>query len=162
MLNVSFRDNRDAIKELLIRKMHAAAESAALVLSTEYKKKLDTRAPPHSVPGAIPHRYFGWLPDGYGPVNGDTRVNNTTLQDFSSDQGEHLKEFIQSGRSGNGAVVGFEPSHVTTREQNYLLGWDQGNIPSQPGVRRPWVRPVFDIARNDMAKIAREKAKEAE
>ena len=50
MLNVSFRDNREAIKELLIRKVQAATLAAAVALSDKYVELLDTPAPPHSPP----------------------------------------------------------------------------------------------------------------
>lgn len=162
MLNVSFRDNSEAIKELLIRKVQAATEAAARVLAKEYKKAMDTRSPKHSPAGTIPNKYLGWRPEGYGPVNEGRILNNTTLQGFSSDQDNYLKEYIQAARSNNGAVVGFEPSHVTTRQKNYLLGWDQGTIPNQPGVFRPWVDEVYLVSKGYIKQEAATAFREAQ
>lgn len=163
MLNVSFRDNSEAIKELLTRKVQAATRAAAVALSDAYRELLDTPAPPHSPPGAIPHSYFGYREDGYGPVNDNTWKNNTTKQGFSGDQRNILSSYIQAAaaKSGAGAVVGFEPSHVTTRQQNYLLGWDQGTIPGRDE-KRPWVKEIYRYSEFKMQQEAAVAFKEAQ
>lgn len=149
MLNVSFRDNREALKELLRRKVQAATEAAAAVLSEEYQLILSEDAPPHSQPGQIPHAYLGHKVGGFGPVNKFLGPNNTPDQGFSGTQSRNLKDFIDSARARSGAVVGFAPSHVTSREQNYLLGWDQGTIPGT-SVRRPWVDEGYQSGKEEM------------
>ena len=65
-------------------------------------------------------------------------------QGFSGDQRNILSSYIRAAaaKSESGAVVGFEPSHVTTRQQNYLLGWDQGTIPGRDE-KRPWVNEIY-------------------
>ncbi len=157
MLTVRFEDNREAFKSLLLRKLSAATRAAAGVLAEEYKEILSDPAPPHSRPGQIPHAYYGHKEGGYGPVNGLYEPNNTPAQGFASTQVDFLKEYLDSsGERDGSAVVGFAPSHVTTREQNYLLGWDQGRIEGTTVRERPWVMPGYQMAMEKMREFAAE------
>lgn len=150
MLTVQFEKHSDTFGALLLRKMQAGCDAAATELSETYRKiLLQNIAPPHSRAGEIPHAYLGHKPGGYGPLNGVAgSINNTARQGFSGTQITFLATYIDAahGRNG-GAVVGFSPSHVTNREKNYLLGWDQGRIDGSAVPMRPWVRPGYEIAR---------------
>jgi hypothetical protein len=154
MLSVRFSDNREAVKAVLARKVMAACVEAASVLAETYVEILGDTAPPHSRVGEIPHAYNGHKLGGYGPVNGILQANNTSLQGFNGTQITFLKNYIDHSRSERGAVVGFSPSHVTTREKNYLLGWDQGRIDGSPVPIRPWVNPGFELAKEKMKQFA--------
>ena len=74
---------------------------------------------------------------------------------FSKEQGddEYLATFIQHVSSADGGSVGFSPegSHVTMREQNYLIHHDQGTVPGDPnGSRRPWIIPIYESSKPRM------------
>ena len=88
------------------------------------------------------------------------RIKNNKPPDFSKIQGddEFLATFITHGSTDGGAVVGFtgENSHVTRREQNYLIQHDQGTVPAYPGVERPWVDEIYAIAKESMVDAFRE------
>lgn len=90
---------------------------------------------------------------------GDREKNNTPPE-FSKVQGdnEFLATFITHGSTAGGAVVGFtgENSHVTTREQNYLIQHDQGKVPEYPGKERPWVDEIYAMAKESMVDAFRE------
>ena len=108
MLTVRFEDKREEFKALLLRKVSAATAEAARVLSDTYQEILSDPAPPHSMPGQIPHAYFGHKEGGYGPVNGYLQPNNTSSQGFNGTQITFLKNYIDSSSSSDGsAVVGF-------------------------------------------------------
>jgi hypothetical protein len=155
VLTVRFEDKREEFKALLLRKVSAATAEAARVLEETYVEILSDPAPPHSRPGEIPHAYFGHKPGGWGPANGRFQPNNTSKQGFNGTQVTFLKNYISSGGSADGsAVVGFSPSHVTTRQKNYLLGWDQGRINGDAVLRRPWVNPGYEMAKIKMRQFA--------
>jgi hypothetical protein len=155
VLTVRFEDKREEFKALLLRKVAAATAEAARVLSDTYQEILSDPAPPHSMPGEIPHAYFGHKEGGYGPVNGYLQPNNTSSHGFNGTQITFLKNYIDSSSSSDGsAVVGFSPSHVTTREKNYLIGWDQGRIDGASVPQRPWINPGFEMAKQKMRQFA--------
>ena len=144
VLTVRFKDNTFAIQAKIAELAVEASVAAAEELSEQYKYGLATPAPPHSSVGGIPHAYLGWKPGGYGPTN-PTGVNNIPPE-FASEQVDFLKEYIGFARSSSaetlGGVVGFSPSHVAGRSQNYLLDHDRSG--------RPWVRPLYDRAKTAM------------
>ena len=149
MLTARYEDHSDRVIEMLNRKLTAAIRAAAEHLADAYKYGLQLdESPEHSPPGQIPHRYLGHARDGYGPVNGENEPNNTPVQGFSGTQTDFLATYIDGGADDVFGVVngyvGFLPSHVTRRDQNYLLQWDQGTIPRRLGVRRPWVDEIYD------------------
>ncbi len=160
MLTVRFEDHSDRVIAMLNRKLAAAIGAAAEDLADSYKFRLQLdESPEHSAPGQIPHRYFGHARDGYGPVNEVNEPNNTPLQGFSGTQTDFLATYIDGGADDvfgivNG-YVGFLPSHVTTRDQNYLLQWDQGTIPGKFGIKRPWVREIYDINKSEISSEAK-------
>lgn len=82
------------------------------------------------------------------------RVKNNQAGEFAKTQGddEFLATFIRSASTETGGVVGFtaEGSHVAHRDQNYLIQWDQGEVPEFPGVERPWVDEIYSMAKPDM------------
>ena len=82
------------------------------------------------------------------------RHKNNAPPEFSKVQGddEFLATFITHGSTDAGAVVGFtaENSHVTSRDQNYLIQHDQGTVPEYMGVERPWVDEIYDAAKPSM------------
>ena len=157
MLTVRFEDNREAFKLLVARKLQAGVTAAAFELANEYRDMLqETKAPPHSAPGQVPHAYLGHIEGGFGPVNGRGKPNNTPRQGFSQTQTDYLSSYIRhAADEARLATVGFAPSHVTNRIQNYLLGWDQGMIDGRPVPRRPWVREGYDRARRAMVLFAK-------
>ena len=153
---------KNRIAARIAERVSNACVRAAEVLATEYTSGLqESVAPPHSRPGQIPHAYNGYVQGGFGPVNADTRVNNTPLQGFAYDQQMYLSEYIRSARDGFGGAVGFSPSHVQSRFKNYLIGWDQGRIEYTSVPRRPWIRPLFDQAKSKMIGAARAGLREA-
>jgi hypothetical protein len=153
---------KSRIAARIAERVSNACVRAAEVLAVEYKEGLQaTVAPPHSRPGQIPHAYMGYVQGGFGPVNDDTRINNTPLQGFAYDQQMYLSEYIRSARDGFGGVVGFSPSHVQSRFKNYLIGWDQGRIEYTSVPRRPWIRPLYDQAKSRMIGAARAGLREA-
>lgn len=87
-------------------------------------------------------------------VGDGERPKNNTPPEFSQVQGddEFLATFITYGSTETGAVVGFtaENSHVTSRDQNYLIQHDQGTVPEYPGIERPWVDEIYDSAKTSM------------
>jgi hypothetical protein len=153
MLSVRFEDNREAVKAVLARKVMAACVEVSNVLTEQYVEMLGTPAPPHSRPGEVPHAYNGHKEFGYRKFQ-PLQPNNTAASGFNGTQITFLKNYIDYGRSGYGAVVGFTPSHVSTREKNYLLGWDQGRIEGQPVPIRPWVNPGYELAKAKMKQFA--------
>lgn len=82
------------------------------------------------------------------------RHKNNAPPEFAKVQGddEFLATFITHGSTDAGAVVGFtaENSHVTSREQNYLIQHDQGTVPEYMGVERPWVDEIYEAAKPAM------------
>lgn len=151
----------DAIQIRLMERMFYATQSICDRAAEEYRSGLTaTIAPPHSAKGKIPHAYFGWKDGGYGPVNldnweedpfsfpfgegasgGGTRINNTAKQGFASDQSDYLANSITWTTEvfGESSVVGWKPSHVTSRAMNYLLKHDRTG--------RPWRKPLYDQMR---------------
>lgn len=150
------------ISASIAERISNACVRAAEVLAVEYTRGLqESEAPPHSRPGQIPHAYMGYVQNGFGPVNEDTRINNTPLQGFAYDQQMYLSEYIRSARDEFGGVVGFSPSHVPSRFKNYLIGWDQGRIEYTSVPRRPWILPLYEQAKARMIGAARAGLKEA-
>ena len=155
MSSVTFVDHSEKIKEKLNRKLEACVRAAAVLLSDGYQTGLQkTIAPPHSRIGEIPHAYAGHKPRGFGPLNGYGEPNNTTELGFARDQqvgSDFLSNYIEGGASGDfGTVegfVGFRPSHVASRAQNYLLRHDETG--------RPWVYPLFRENRSQMVIAAK-------
>lgn len=148
MLTAQVADHLPQILELIQRKTFAAVKAAAEQLADDYKTELQRNdAPPHSGPGEIPHRYFGHKPGGFGPVFGDNEINNRPESGFATVQADFLSSYIEGEAVDSfGEIegyVGFAPSHVVTREQNYLLKHDQEG--------RPWVDEIF---RDNMQGIA--------
>lgn len=156
MLTVLFEDHKDRIKEILRKKLGEATFAAADKLADSYKDGLqETIAPPHSRLGQIPHAYMGWKPGGYGPTNPNFRFDdqntwvNNVPPEFDSAQVSYLSNFIESGSGEEKGVVGFRPSHVTDRSDNYLLSHDQF-------WGRPWVRPIYEQVKDQMAAVAKQ------
>ena len=152
MLTARFEDHSDRVIEMLNRKLAAAIGVAAENLAEAYRVRLQKfQAPPHSNIGEIPHRYLGHRPGGWGPVFGEGEINNRPESGFSSIQDDYLATYIEGGADDvfgivNG-YVGFLPSHVTFREKNYLLMWDQNG--------RPWVDEIYGTAKPEMASAAK-------
>lgn len=149
MLSARFEDRSFALQARMLKMLRRACEQAADRLAEGYRAGLQARtAPPHSAAGQIPHAYFGWKPGGFGPVNETTTVNNIPPE-FSQEQTDYLSSYIESAGSDEtgGAVVGFAPSHVTRRDQNYLLEHDARE--------RPWVRPIYGRVKKLMADEAK-------
>ena len=164
MLTVRFEEHKARFAELLLRKMQAATHAAAIELNETYHRiLLKNIAPPHSRIGEIPHAYLGHKPGGFGPRNGVAgSINNTARQGFSGSQITFLATYIDAARGRNGgAVVGFSPSHVTTRQKNYLIGWDQGRIDGDAVPTRPWIRPWYEIAKPLMVDVFKAQFKAA-
>ena len=154
--------NKARVAAIIAERISNACVRAAEALAVEYTKGLqESEAPPHSRPGQIPHAYMGYIQNGFGPVNEDTRINNTPLQGFAYDQQMYLSEYIRSARDEFGGVVGFSPSHVPSRFKNYLIGWDQGRIEYTSVPRRPWILPLYEQAKSKMIDAARAGLKEA-
>jgi hypothetical protein len=154
-LAVSFADHSERINEILQRKIKAGMGASAVSLAEAYKDGLQAeQAPPHSEPGQVPHAYLGHRPGGYGPLLGENEIQNVTFFGFSRDQSDNLSSYIEGGSSGSGSTVqgsvGFTDSHVTTRSQNYLIGWDQGTVPRFSGIVRPWIIPLYRKAKSVM------------
>lgn len=152
---VSFADHSERINAIIGRKMKAGLGAMAVNLADEYKTGLQAeKAPPHSDPGQIPHAYLGHREGGYGPLLGEGEIQNVTFFGFSRDQSDFLSSYIEGGSSGSGdsvrGVVGFADSHVTERRQNYLIQWDQGNVPGFFGIVRPWIIPLYQRAKAGM------------
>lgn len=150
MLTVLFEDHSEEVAARIQRKLFSAVTDAAESLADGYKYALQAKtAPPHSGVGQVPHAYLGWKPGGYGPTN-STGINNIP-QEFAAEQTEFLSEYISHGSVeafGAHGFVGFKTDgHVANREQNYLLYHDQNG--------RPWVLPVFDQERPEMAARAK-------
>ena len=147
-----FVDHSEAIKDLLYRKLRALVGAAAERLADDYKIALQREtAPPHSEKGQIPFRYLGHKPRGFGPLNGYGEINNTTSFGFSSNQTDYLATYIHgvSGAEGQKVLglVGFIDSHVTRRDQNYLIWHDRNG--------RPWVMPVYRKSKSAMISEAK-------
>jgi hypothetical protein len=156
------QSSKSRIAARIVERVSNACVRAAEVLAVGYTEGLQASvAPPHSRPGQIPHAYMGYVQGGFGPVNDDTRINNTPLQGFAYDQQMYLSEYIRSARDGFGGVVGFSPSHVQSRFKNYLIGWDQGRIEYTSVPRRPWIRPLYDQTKSRMIGAARAGLREA-
>ena len=152
---VSFTDHSERINAIIGMKMKAGLGAMAVSLAEEYKDGLQAeRSPDHSAPGEIPHAYLGHREGGYGPLLGEGEIQNVTFFGFSRDQSGFLSSYIEGGSSGSGdsvrGVVGFADSHVTERRQNYLIQWDQGNVPGFFGIRRPWIIPLYQKAKTGM------------
>lgn len=154
MLTVQFVDHSDRLKEVINRKLEAAIGVATEYLTDSYVFALQASvAPPHSEKGEIPHAYGGHVPGGFGPVHGAGQPNNTPLEGFVREQ--PIRDFLSNYLRGGvtdlfdsiEGYVGFAPSHVGSRNMNYLLQHDRDG--------RPWVKPVFDRARGDMANEAK-------
>jgi hypothetical protein len=155
MFSVTFVNHSERVMDLLNRKLLACVRAAAVELGDSYKFGLQREyAPPHSRLGEIPHAYMGHKTGGYGPVLGaDNTPNNTPESGFAAVQGDFLSSYIEGDASSAfGSVdgwVGFSPqgSHVQSRLQNYLLKHDRNG--------RPWVRPIFDRNRKNIASAAK-------
>lgn len=155
MLTAHVIDHSERIKEKIRDKVAAACVAAAEVLAEKYRQELQaSQSPPHSRPGEIPHAYLGHREGGWGPRFERGQPNNTPQSGFDSTQIGSLAIYIEAGTSGTGAVVGFEPSHVGNRSQNYLIEWDQGRVRGGRGRRRPWIRPIFDESKQRMKEAA--------
>lgn len=151
-LRVSFRDNSENAIELIGNNVRVVLKAGAETLAEKYREGLQENfAPPHSKGGQIPHAYNGFIEGGFGPVNEDTRINNTSSQGFARDQQDYLSSYIIGIATAEGhrprGLIGFTPSHVDRRELNYLLRWDQGTVPGFYRIKRPWVKRIFDRAR---------------
>jgi len=156
VLTVRFEEHNQRFGALLLRKIEAGCTAAATELSETYRRLLLRNiAPAHSRAGEIPHAYLGHKPGGYGPKNGVAgSINNTPRQGFSGTQITFLASYIDAARAASGgAVVGFSPSHVTNRQKNYLLGWDQGRIDGDAVPMRPWVVPGYNAAKPLMVNL---------
>ncbi|MEY4187614.1 MAG: hypothetical protein RIT02_2648 [Planctomycetota bacterium] len=74
---------------------------------------------------------------------------------FAEDQTVSLANYIESEYSGDwekGYYVGMSPSHVSGRDNNYLVLLDQGLI---PGIApRPWIEVIFDFERRELLAAA--------
>ena len=141
MLTARYEDHSDRVIEMIAKRMTVAIRAAAETLAQEYRDKLMRRqAPPHSRPGQIPYMFFGQ--EGGIP-------NNRPETGFSSEQENFLATYIDGGAEyvfGDvDGYVGFMPSHVTSRDKNYLLEHDQAG--------RPWVKRIFESARGDMIRV---------
>ena len=158
MLTAQVVDHQQEIMALLRRKLLALTNRACFELADAYKVGLQQRdAPPHSEKGEIPHAYFGWKPGGFGPVYEDKGPNNRPPF-FASFQTDHLATYIE-GSAENvfdeiEGYVGFAPSHVVTREQNYLLFHDQRN--------RPWVDELYERNKVQIVEYAIESFRSAD
>jgi hypothetical protein len=170
MFNATFVDHSDEINALLKRKVYACVAAAGYSLAKSYREGLqDNTAPEHSRPGQIPHAYAGHQEGGYGPLYEPGQANNTRDNGFARDQGvgsDFLSDYIEVDASGDlediKSFVGFAPSHVTTREKNYLIDWDLGTVPGQDGVRRPWIDELYKNNRAEIANEARQAFKDEE
>ena len=178
MANVTFEDYSERFMELLQTRAHLACRAAGRVLRDSYREQLlANQAPPHSRPGEIPHKYNGPRPGGYGWAGDGSVKNNNPSTGFAKDQSRPLASYIRltgSRRFVGGVKIGFarQNSHVVSRDQNYLIAWDQGvfvepdprliakrrsqkkRLPRGGFVSRPWVRPIFDYSRERMVAAA--------
>ena len=144
MTSVSVQVDRDAIRAMVERRVKNGCVEGADFLANRYMDGLtENVAPRHSRAGEIPHAYFGWVPGGFGPVNGKQLINNTPKQGFVRNQSDFLAMYIRAARTKEGGGVGFLPSHVQNRYMNYLLGWDEGRYKGETVPRRPWVKPLY-------------------
>lgn len=163
MLTGQVVDYSDRIFALLNRKLLAAIDRVSFELADDYKAGLQANdAPPHSDPGQIPHRYLGHKPNGYGPVFGENEINNRPEVGFSAVQADYLSSYIEGGSSQLfdtiEGFIGFAPSHVTRREQNYLIEYDQ----RQDEQRRPWVKEIYTQSKPDLIDYAIESFRSAD
>lgn len=157
MMTVQVVDHSEKVIALLRRKVKALLEKAAFEIADYYRFELQaSTAPPHSEAGQIPHAYFGHKEGGFGPVFGAGEPNNQPPE-FSAVQTDYLATYIDHGVDDTfdfvQAFVGFSPSHVTTRDQNYLLFWDQNG--------RPWVERIYKRNRDGIAEEASKAFREA-
>ena len=141
MLTARFEDHSEEVSKMIAKRLALAIRETAETLAQEYRDKLMRRqAPPHSRPGQIPYMFFGQ--EGGVP-------NNRPETGFSSEQENFLASYIWGGAeyvSGDvDGYVGFMPSHVTSRDKNYLLEHDKAG--------RPWVKRIFESARGDMIRV---------
>lgn len=171
MISVSFADHSGEFLQQLQLRAQAACYAAAQVLAEDFRSGLQqTQAPPHSVVGEIPHKYDGYREFGYDDKRRRGIKNNAPETDFSATQSDYLSNYIEASRSNRGAVIGFmkSGSHVTRRDQNYLIYHDQGmwtkvrpeaiqkarlskkKIPRPKFVRRPWIQPIYKRSRARM------------
>ena len=144
MLTARYEDHSDRVIEMIAKRMAVAIRAAAETLAKEYREKLMRKqSPPHSRPGQIPYMFFG-----HDNKLGGVPYNRPETG-FSSEQQDFLATYIWGGAEyvfGDvEGYVGFMPSHVTSRDQNYLLYHD--------GRDRPWVKRVFESARGDMIRV---------
>lgn len=110
--------------------------------------------PPHSSVGEVPHHYNGPLNSGYSAPAPGSFKNNAPGSGFAVEQQDFLFEFIDHYVSEPGeppeAGVGFNlqtsangaPAHVVSRNKNYLIQWDRGDIPQR--TPRPKADETFD------------------
>lgn len=158
MLTAQVVDRSQQIMELLRRKLLAMVNRACFELADSYKTGLQQKnAPPHSEKGEIPHAYFGYKPGGFGPVYEDGGPNNRPPF-FATVQTDHLATYIEgSAEEVFGEIegyIGFSPSHVVTREQNYLLFHDQRS--------RPWVKELYERDKQQIVDYAIESFRSAD
>jgi hypothetical protein len=141
VLTARFEDHSDEVSKMIAKRLAVAIRATAEKLAENYKKQLmRQRAPPHSKLGRIPYMFFG---------QESGIPNNRPETGFSSEQQDFLATYIEGGAEyvfGDvDGYVGFMPSHVTSRDQNYLLEHDRTG--------RPWVKPVFESSRGDMIRV---------
>lgn len=149
-------DRSDEFVESLFERVGIASGAACRVLAARYHEALTATwsfqtpfGPRHSIPGEIPHKYFGHRPGGYR-VHGYGEINNEGQTDF-------LAEYIEADDKPGEyeAVVGFAPNHTTkglrswAPKTNYLIAHD---VLSGVG-ERPWIYPVFDENRSELAQV---------
>lgn len=158
MLNVRTVENTDGVMGLISLRLKRTLGAVAEELADIYRFQLQANeAPPHSGKGEIPHAYFGHKDGGWGPQFEPNTPNNRPESGFSAVQTDFLATYIESGVDDlfdfPEAYVGFAPSHVTTRYQNYLLFHDENG--------RPWVMPIYNRNRDYLAEVAVKAARDA-
>lgn len=112
-------------------------------IGTDAEEDLTTEA---WLSGGVSQRKSRALPD-----YGDRHKNNTVAGGnvmgvpFAADQTDNLANYIEASAAGGvreGYNIGMAQSHISGRENNYLVLLDQGMI---PGVApRPWVDEIYD------------------
>lgn len=157
MLTVRIVDHSEEFLDSLYERIGIASGAACRLLADRYRESLtktwsfqNPGGPRHSIEGEIPHKYFGHRPGGF-QLHGYGEINNDGQTDF-------LAEYIEADeRPGEPvAFVGFAPNHTEKgargwfRGANYLITHD----PLSGYGDRPWIYPVFEESRNEMAQIA--------
>jgi hypothetical protein len=152
MLTVRFEDRSEEFLERLRRKLLAAVSAGARTLSERYVERLtETIAPPHSRMGQIPHAYLGWTPGGFGPVNRTTLINNEGQIAFLA---TYIDFTVGDSGSDLSSSIGFKPSHADGEYRIHTAGSDGNYLLWHNSNGRPWVGPIFDENRDQMANQA--------